>query len=234
MFADVHSHILFGIDDGARNVNETKRHLVQLHRDGITHLAFTPHYYPHKESLRSFLKRREEAFLATMELPEMAPFHISLGAEVYCGETLFNNEDLSPLCYAGTNYMLTELEYSDTFTEAAKYRLLRLIEDYNVIPVLAHIDRYPFLKKDLKLLAQLKKMGCRFQVNLSAMAGFFSRRQVIKLYENGFLDFLGADLHRTPLSSEERKEILSRTEKSCKGLLNRVSCSAAQRLFVTE
>ena len=233
MFADVHSHVLFGIDDGARSIRDTQRILQTMQQSGVTHLAFTPHYYPYKESIESFLERRDRAFQAVRELPEASNFVFTRGAEVYLSETLLNHTSLDPLCYEGTRYMLTELEYNSYFTDAAKYRLLRLVEDYNVIPVLAHINRYPFLWKNLHLLEELKKMGCRFQMNISALQGYFSRRRAVRLYENGFLDFLGEDAHRMALSPAEKEILLSRANKLHKGFSEKMSCEAKSRLFVS-
>lgn len=233
MFADVHSHILFGIDDGARSIKETQQILRDMELSGITHLAFTPHYYPYKGSVDSFVRRRAGAFQAVAELPEAKGFVFSLGAEVHLGETLLNNSTLKPLCYEGTRYMLTELEYSSYFTDAMKYRLLRLIEDFDVIPVLAHIDRYPFLWKDPRLLEQLKKMGCCFQMNLSALDGFFSRRRAVRLYELGFLDFLGGDVHRKALPLAEKEKLFDRVERLHKGFLKKTSLEAKSRLFIS-
>ena len=163
---------------------------------------------------------------------EAEGFTFSLGAEVYLGETLFNNESLEPLCYEGTRYMLTELEYTPYFADSAKYRLLHLIEDYNVTPVLAHIDRYSFLWKNMDLLYDLKRMGCCFQVNLSAFTGFFSRLQAMKLYQNGFLDFLGGDVHRSVLPREDKEKIFSRVEKKYPNFADRISREAVSQLFV--
>ena len=232
MFADVHSHVLCGIDDGARSINDSQRSLQLLRQNGITHLAFTPHYYPHRNSVQTFLRRRARAYQAVKELPEAKTMTLTVGAEVYLGETLFNNEDLMPLCYEGTRYMLTELEYNSYFTDASDYRLLRLIEDYGVIPVLAHIDRFPFLWNDLHLLEKLKKMGCCFQMNISALQGFFSRRRAIKLFEFGFLDFLGEDVHRSVLPFKEKERMRIRTEKRNPGFFEELSSNAAARLFV--
>ena len=233
MFADVHSHVLFGLDDGAQSIEQTRQILREMHQSGITHLALTPHYYPYRRSIDSFVKRRNDSYQAIMKLPEAEKFVFTLGAEVYLSETLFNNSDLTPLCYEGTRYLLTELEYSSYFTDATKYRLLHLIEDFNVIPVLAHIDRYPFLWKDASLLEQLKKMGCCFQVNLSALQGYFSRRRAASLYELGLLDFLGEDAHRSTLPFAEKKKVLVRTEKMHKNLLKKISFEAKSRLFIS-
>lgn len=233
MFADVHSHVLFGIDDGARNIEDAERILRGMHQSGITHLALTPHYYPYKESIDSFSARRARAFQAVMELPEAEQFVFSLGAEVYLSETLLNNPTLAPLCYEGTRYMLTELEYNSYFTDATKHRLLRLIEDFNVIPILAHINRYPFLWKDAYLLEQLKKTGCCFQVNISALQGCFSRRRAIRLYELGLVDFLGEDAHRMALPFAEKEQLFDRVERLHKGFFEKMSFEAKSRLFIS-
>ena len=233
MLADVHSHILSGIDDGARDVKETESLLTLLKRGGVTHLALTPHYYPYKGSIASFLERRNSAFQQLTELPTAKNFTFSLGAEVYLSETLFNNESLIPLCYEGTRYMLTELEYSSYFTDATKYRLLRLIEDFGVIPVLAHIDRYPFLWKDLQLLEMLRRMGCCFQINLSSLCGFFSRHRALKLFKFGFVDFLGEDVHHSVLPAKTKRKILLQAEKNCSGFLRSLTNKAVTELFVS-
>lgn len=233
MFADVHSHILFGIDDGARSLENAQQILQGLHESGITHLAFTPHYYPYKRSIDSFVARRDQAFQAIMNLPEAERFVFTRGAEVYLSETLLNNSSLMPLCYSGTRYMLTELEYNSYFTDSMKYRLLRLIEDFNVIPILAHIDRYPFLWKNVDLLGQLRKMGCCFQVNFSALQGYFSRRRAVRLYELGLLEFLGEDVHRTVIPFAEKKKVFARVERLHEDLLKKMSFEAKSRLFVS-
>ena len=178
------------------------------------------------------MQRRGDAFDRLLRLPEAEGFTLTLGAEVYLHESLLNNEDLVPLCYRNTRYMLTELEYDSYFTDAARYRLLRLIEDFGVVPVLAHINRYPFLWKNLSLLEELKKRGCCFQVNVTSLKSFFARKQAIKLYRNGFLDFLGEDVHRSAMTSEEKRKLFSALSKSQKDFLQRVSGEAKSRLFV--
>ena len=231
MFADVHSHVLCGIDDGAKDLKETRELLVQLAQGGVTHLALTPHYYPYKRSVSSFLEKRKASYDLLLTLPEAKSFTLTLGAEVYLTETLMNNEDLSPLCYEGTRYMLTELEYTDSFTDATRMRLLHLTEDYGIVPILAHIDRYPFFRRETRHLAWLESIGCLFQVNLSALTGPFSQRRMLRLYDRGRLHFLGEDAHHTVLSPQIREKVFSRLEQKRPGLLDQVTERAVQSLF---
>lgn len=231
MFADIHSHVLCGIDDGAERLEETKQLLHTLHENGVTHLALTPHYYPYRRSISDFTERREKAFQKLLTLPEAEKFTFSLGAEVYLSETLLNNKTLGPLCYGGGNCMLTELEYADNLTDSARFRLLRLTEDFGVVPVLAHIDRYPFLWKDDGSLAWLRGIGCLFQVNLSAFIGFFSRKRALQLYDLGYVNFIGEDVHHQVLPANKREQIFSAVEKKRPEFLDRISRDAVRLLF---
>ena len=82
---DFHSHILPGIDDGSKNVEESLQMLRMMAKQGITHVVATPHFYPQHDTPERFLRRRAEAEAALREamagendLPEL-----SIGAEVY-------------------------------------------------------------------------------------------------------------------------------------------------------
>ena len=230
MRADIHSHILPGIDDGARDIKEARELLSALQKEKITHLALTPHYYPYKKSQEDFLEDRRKAFESLSALPEAEAFTFSLGAEVYLTETLFNTEDISLFCYQGTNLMLTELEYTKTFTTTSRRRLLRLIHDYSITPVLAHIERFPFLQNP-DLLDELKRMGCLFQVNLPSFSPFFSGRRLCRYFEMGFVDFLGEDVHHTVLRGAPRSAVLERMAKRAPDLVPVADNNAKSLIF---
>lgn len=84
LWVDIHTHCLPGMDDGAKDLETSLQMLRLLRRQGVAKAALTSHYYPHKESLDSFLKRREAAWqrlrphTCTEEYPELL-----LGAEIY-------------------------------------------------------------------------------------------------------------------------------------------------------
>ena len=234
MFADVHSHLLSNIDDGAKNEKETAHLLKKMSSQGVTHLALTPHYYPFQMSLEDFLKKREDSYKALLSLEEAKEFTFSLGAEVYLTDGVFNNEDLSSLCYEGTSFMLTEIKQAASFTESLRYLLLRLTQDYSITPVLAHIDRYPFLFRNTRLLIRLREMGCMFQINLDAFENFFSRERALHLFNLGLLDFLGEDIHCPGKSREKRKKLLSYLQKRRPEMMKIFCDNAEQLLFLKE
>jgi len=231
--ADVHSHLLFAIDDGSKNETVTRGNLNVLRQWGITHLAFTPHYYTYQMPLEEFCGRRERRFHAVQSFPEAEGFSFALGAEVYLTREIFNYEDLSPLCYQGTHRMLVELEYGATrFTDSFFRRLDRLVGEYHVTPVLAHIDRYDYLYSDGKLLSELRQLGCLFQVNLSSFEPFFLGQKLVKLCKEGFVDFLGNDLHSTMPQEEKYFSVLKKLEKKAPGFARHADEMAMRYLFV--
>ena len=193
---DLHSHVLPGIDDGSQNLQMTKAILKGLFDCGVTKLALTPHFYPAKNSVSHFLQSREEAFQALLTLPEAKKFEFLLGAEVYFTETLFNSDDLAALCYGKTDLIMVEPCERDAFTPALRDRLEKLSSSYSLTPVLAHIDRFPYLFRNRKILAELREMGCLFQMNVSSLFHFGTSFSCRRLLKDGWVDFLGSDLHR--------------------------------------
>lgn len=234
MKVDVHSHILPGVDDGAPDLSAAERALRSVVENGVTHLALTPHFYPYQESSGRFLEKRQAAYEKLLSLPEAKQLHFSLGAEVYLSSTLFNAEDLTALCYEGTDLMLVEPKYTKTFSKETGLRLLRLIGDYGITPVIAHIDRYPFFMSDEKLLCRLKEEGCMFQVNLSSFVSYFSRQRLISYYRKGYLDFLGEDIHSLGLNQVKRDKVLRKIRKKEEGLLSSADQKAKKLLFSHE
>ncbi len=231
MFADIHSHILHGIDDGPRDLEQARQCLSELSSGGVTHLAFTPHFYPDQKTVEDFLAKREKAYREILSVPEIKGITCTLGAEVYLTGTLFNSTDLHRLCYQGTSFMLTEPEYADSFTNSLRIRIHRLTEEHEITPILAHIDRYPFLWKDEKCLSYLRDMGCLFQVNLSSFLDTFSRYRALYLADKGLIHFLGEDVHHWVIPPEKRDKKMAFWEKKRPELLSVIAKKAEEMIF---
>jgi protein-tyrosine phosphatase len=155
-----------------------------------------------------------------------------LGAEVYFTEVLFNYEDLSSLCYQNTNVMLTELEYDDTFTQSTRRRLLRLIEDYRITPLLAHVDRYDYLMRNPSLVSELREMGCLVQANSQSFLKFWKGRSLVSFVKKGLVDVLGEDIHRTLLTEKERSRAWARISKRAPEFLSLADERAKKLIFL--
>ena len=179
---DMHSHILPGIDDGAPSVEKSLVILNELKKQGVTNVCLTPHFYTNEISAEDFAAQRQHA----------------VGAEVYVTRYMFNGDDFSCACYGNSNYILTEFAYTSQFSSHTMEYFVKLTENYNMIPVLTHVERYPALINDPSIIGELKDMGVIIQTNTNSYtkkASFFSKLKLIKLIKGGYIDVIGSDAH---------------------------------------
>lgn len=193
-FRDCHTHCLPGIDDGAANVEMALALLQQEQEQGIREVVVTPHFYPHQESLDSFLERRERAYQALCRVKSDALPSVRLGAEVYLLRDVVQEAQLASLCLEGTRCLLLELPYRPV--EDWVFAAIENIEyKYRVRPVLAHLDRYrDFLTaKDLERLLSIEDVVC--QINSEALQSRSSLSFVLSLVKRNVLLLFGSDCH---------------------------------------
>ena len=195
MIIDFHSHILPGIDDGAKTIEDSIKMLKASYEKGVRVTVLTPHFYPKgQESLDLFLEKRDVAFSSLKEaasgvegIPEL-----KLGAEVNIQTDISEYEGIEKLCIEGTNYILLEIPHDEGFSESLCDRIFN-IKLRELRPVMAHIDRYlPIPKKALKDLSDLNVL---YQVNADAFLHFGIKREIAKLFRIGFVHILGSDMH---------------------------------------
>ena len=193
-FADIHTHVLPGIDDGAYNSEEAEHLLDLLLHEGVHQLCFTPHYYAFDESIDQFLARRDQSYKKIKNQALKRQQKTILGCEIYLCEELFAYDDLVRLTYGDTPYVLLEFPY-----RPMDHSTLDLLEEfcrrYDVQPILAHIDRFA-LFFNTTLRDYCRALGCLFQINLDVFtAGRKAQRQALQLIQQGEIDFLGTDCH---------------------------------------
>jgi protein-tyrosine phosphatase len=215
---DFHTHILPGMDDGAKDTEESKKMLEMLVKQGVHTVCLTPHFYPYKETQETFLKRREQAFSQIQPFALELGVHFALASETFFNDYLFHSEDISPLCMQGSDgrhYLLTEMPFDSHFSEHTVKRISRLIDTYSVNPVLAHIERYPKLVNNKKLIDRLIDMGCLMQINLSAFGrGFFLKKRLLGYLAKNMVHVVGTDAHNTGKRPPEYSAGISIIQKS--------------------
>ena len=231
-FIDFHTHILPGIDDGSPNRDTSWEMLSCLNEQGVGTVVLTPHFYTDRESLSSFLRRRETAWEALAPVLEQVNMKVVLACEMHFSDYIFNSDDISALCIR-EKFLLTELPYSFVFSDIQISKIGRLISDYNITPVFAHIERYPELLKKGGCLDQLIEMGCRTQINLGALrnGGLRLRKTILALIQSGRVHVVGTDCHNMnsrPPSYEPGIRIIS--EKLGEDFVRRLNENAASML----
>lgn len=206
----MHTHILPGIDDGAKDEQEARSLLSMLKEQGVTLVALTPHFYCHKQELSDFLEQRQEAFARISDFD----LKMVLGSETYLTESLFSNDSLDPLCIGDTRYLLLEIPDMAEWTSTTFQMIDKVIRRYNVKPVIAHVEQYRAIQLSRRresMFQELVDLGCLLQINADSLVDRRSRGKTLKMIKGGWADFVGSDCHnlnfRPPRIGEFRKII---------------------------
>lgn len=189
---DLHTHILPGIDDGAKSAEEALRMTQELHRQRVSAAVCTPHYDPSKQGLADFAEQRAQAF------GRIAGAGISLiaGSETVLNEYLFHYPDLKQLCIENTEYILIELPFGRKWKPEVFDQLDRLINYYGLIPIIAHVERYRAARRK-KVIKRLIEAGCLIQLNASTVLDRKSWRRASGYLKSRLIDLLASDCHNT-------------------------------------
>ncbi len=194
---ETHCHILPGIDDGAKDIHTSLRMIHRLKKQGAKAIILTPHYYSDSISYQDFISKRDNALAMLREaLTDDDPILIP-AAEVYMSHYLFNYENLDKLCIGNTRYALIEHSFACDFKRETFDQLMNLNYDYNITPVLAHIERYSALMENEGLLDDYISAGCLVQVNISSFADAHRgvRKKLMKYLDSGKIHLIGSDCH---------------------------------------
>ena len=197
---DIHSHILPEMDDGAKNLGESKKILKMLKEQGIDLVVATPHFYPMDMSLEDFIEKRESRLellkedIKGQDMPE-----IFLGAEVYYFTGIGKSDLIKTLAVENTNYLLLEIPLENV-TESLIRDIRDIRENLKLIPIIAHIERYVKVKRFKQLLKLVEEGVCLAQINTSAVIKRSFKKTARKLLKSGYIAFLASDAH----SSEHR------------------------------
>lgn len=195
LIADLHSHILPGIDDGAKDITMARALLARQYNDGVSRVAFTPHFRCEDQTLEEFLQKREEAFELLMQekTKEMVALEYRMGAEVYFSPTVAAL-DFEKLCLQDTPYLLVELPV--THFPAWVKDVFYQLQLKGIVPILAHVERYPYIMKNPHLLYELVAAGALAQINASSLLHNKKRKKIIRKMINwNLVHVIASDAH---------------------------------------
>ena len=186
---DYHAHVLPGCDHGSDSVETSRKQLAMAAAARVRTVCATPHFYPHKESIPSFLQRREaSARLLRENLTADAP-QLQLGAEVLICDGMERLDGLPRLCRSETNELLIEMPFYQ-WPEAIWDTLYALCERRDIKIVLAHAERYP-----PEAIEQLIRDNVALQLNSECLTRPLHRKRYLTWIKNGSVKYLGSDIH---------------------------------------
>lgn len=192
---DLHCHILPGMDDGAKDLNEAGLMLAMQRASGTEGMYLTPHFHPGEKDPGTFLAERERAWQElTSVLTQEDRDRIRLGAEVrYCEQLL--TLELREMTLGKSDYFLLELP-----VEGYPAYLERFIEELpgkGLIPILAHVERYAYFRNEPRLLKKLVDLGALAQVSAGALFAKRDRNFAFSCMRHGLAQLAASDAHNT-------------------------------------
>ena len=190
---DLHTHILPGVDDGAKDLETSLEILRRQKKSGVERVALTPHYYPLREELQDFLGRRQHAYeqLLSAWEPETMP-QLRLGAEVHYSSCIADM-DLRSMALPHSDYLLLEL--SDTVVPAHIEQVVKIMLEQGITPMLAHVERCVYFAEDPAKLVRLIDLGALAQITAWALSNKKSQKFAGACLQKNVAQIIASDIH---------------------------------------
>ena len=200
---DMHNHILYGIDDGCKTIEESIETIKNMKKIGFNSIDLTPHYIED-----SSFKANNNLKLQRLEILKEELLKNNIDVNLFLGNEIFINESINELIINkeirsinNTRYILIELPFNNQILNLDDYLYELKLKGYKII--IAHPERYTYFKDNYKEARKLYDSGVLFQVNYGSIIGQYgssSLKLVKKLLKDDMVDFISTDIHK-PSSS---------------------------------
>ena len=198
---DIHMHLIPGVDDGAEDIEMALVMMIRAKQQGISRIIATPHseaFHFSKEDGRIIFQR-----LADTAVKVCPDVKLYLGCEVYCEADIMEQvlELLDSKFYPtmnGTKYVL--MEFSLWVTPERTIPCVEALVKAGYKPIIAHMERYKYLRDNMDLVDRFRALGAVIQVNAYSLFDEMNesiRNWARRLVLERKADFLGTDAHRT-------------------------------------
>ncbi|MFL2610542.1 MAG: tyrosine-protein phosphatase [Flavobacteriaceae bacterium] len=190
-FVDIHSHVLPGVDDGAKDINESLSLISQMKEMGFSKIIGTPHTY------QGLYDNTNESIKGSFDLLKKnlnEDVDLDYASEYMIDRSLLERIEERSLLTLKDNYVLVEMSFISAPIEL--YEILFQLQLNNYIPVLAHPERYLFI--DHNEFHKLHKIGCKLQLNLLSITGYYGKEVMSIsdwLLSKKLINFVGSDIH---------------------------------------
>lgn len=194
--ADLHSHFIPGIDDGAQTVDDSIEMITRLQQMGYSRIVTTPHikvdHYPNtRETIENGLAVLKEEMVARgINIP------IHAAAEYYIDDHFMQLLNSEPLMTVWKNEVLVEISFM--FEPVQLVDIIFQMTSAGYQPIMAHPERYMYYHTNFDKYQELRDRGCYLQMNINAIAGYYGKevkKVAEKLFDMGLYDYVGSDMH---------------------------------------
>lgn len=210
---DLHSHLLYSVDDGAETLEESLALARVAVNDGIKVAVLTPHIHPGRyENVGSTLFGKLDAFRLALKQHGI-PLEVRLGGEVRLGfESLeLVLQDEVPFLGVVDGYRIMLLEFPHQMIPVGSQQFIDKLLQMKIRPLIAHPERNKAIMASPERVFPFVDSGCWLQITAGAIAGKFgdaSYKTAIAILQNDWAHVIASDAHnlehRPPILSEGR------------------------------
>lgn len=193
----MHSHILFGVDDGPAQLDETLNMLQQATNEGITEIIATSHSFHPQYHVSSTTVKQQVTQLQQELTKQNIPLNIHCGQEVRLVENMITLlEQGEILTLANSSYLLLELP-SSTVPTYTKH-IVNELQAHGITPIIAHPERNKAIAERPSKLEELVREGAAAQITAGSLAGHFGKsiqKLSLDLVKANLVHTYGSDVH---------------------------------------
>lgn len=194
---DIHSHLLFGVDDGAKSIEETLRILVQAEKEGIQDIIATPHAFgPHYHVTKEIVLKKIEDLSKILQ-KEGLKIAVHSGQEIRLHEQIIQNlKTGDAMTLANSRYVLLELPSHSV--PAYTTNIIQLMIADGKVPIIAHPERNRGIAENPERLERLIRHGAVAQVTAGSLSGHFGKgvqKLALQLIDANLIHTYGSDVH---------------------------------------
>src|SRR5690606_122759 len=193
---DVHNHLLPGIDDGSKSVDESLELIKGLNSLGFNKFICTPHIMDGVHpNTKSTIQTAYEALKGSLA-EQNSKVEIFPAAEHMIDDGIVQLIERGNLCVMPGGYVLIEMSYLSE--SKALFQTIKDIQKLGYKPVLAHPERYNYYHYNFNMYHQIRDAGCLMQLNLLSISRYYGvevKSAALTLLKSGMYDFVGTDLH---------------------------------------
>lgn len=223
---DIHNHILPGIDDGAKDLDESLQMLRCAAQEGITEIIATSHFHYKRGhaspgKVKEVLKKLQNA-----ADQEKIPVKLHAGNELfYTYELLEKIKAKEVLTLAKTDYVL--LEFSESTEPRKIHNAVYQFLSEGYFPIIAHIERCQAFSGSVEFAREISKMGAYYQINADCLTetfGWHIKRFAKNMLQEGLVQFVATDAHDVAV----RKPVYGKAED---WLIKKIGQSEAEKIL---
>lgn len=206
---DLHSHLLYGIDDGSISKEESIELLNKLYDAGVNEMVLTPHYIIGSNYSCNNINKSK----LLKELQKETKVKLYMGNEVFIDNNIISNiENNNISTINNSRYILIEFPLNEKLYYDEE--ILFELRQKDLVPIIAHPERYSYY--DISDFEKFINQGCLLQGNITSLSlkyGSKVKKRLEKLLKNKLIHVMGTDTHRKFFEFDTKLKFLDKEYK---------------------